>query len=112
MRQVRAPLVASLKGEHYTYDGISSMLRRSIETANVRRSARGVEKMESFGFRDLKGKGATDMYYACQAADRGNPAADRPRQQNHDRNLCQAPLAGGRRAEHGGDGLNIQTTGY
>ena len=63
VRRLRAPLVGTLKGEHYTYDGISSMLRRSIEVANVRRVARGVAPMQSFGFRDLKGKGATDMYY-------------------------------------------------
>lgn len=63
VRRLRAPLVATLKGEHYTYDGIASMLRKSIETANVRRKARGQSEMESFGFRDLKGKGATDMYY-------------------------------------------------
>lgn len=66
VRRLRAPLVATLKGDHYTYDGISSMLRRSIETANVRRRARGIPEMESFGFRDLKGKGATDMYYIAK----------------------------------------------
>ncbi len=66
VRQLRAPLVATLKGDHYSYDGISSMLRRSIETANVRRKARGIAPMESFGFRDLKGKGATDMYYLAK----------------------------------------------
>lgn len=63
VRRLRAPLVGTLKGLHYSYDGISSMLRRSIETANVRRKARGLSPMESFGFRDLKGKGATDMYF-------------------------------------------------
>lgn len=66
VRQLRAPLVATLKGKHYSYDGLSSMLRRSIEVANVRRAARGIEPMESFGFRDLKGKGATDMYYIAK----------------------------------------------
>lgn len=66
VRRLRAPLVATLKGEKYTYDGISSMLRRSIEVANVRRTARGQAEMESFGFRDLKGKGATDMYYLAK----------------------------------------------
>lgn len=66
VRQLRAPLVASLKGEHYTYDGISSMLRRSIKKANALRLAKGVAPMESFGFRDLKGKGATDMYYIAK----------------------------------------------
>ena len=63
---LRAPLVATLKGEHYTYDGISSMLRRSIAVANVRRKARGIDALESFGYRDLKGKGATDMYYIAR----------------------------------------------
>jgi len=42
------------------------MLKRSIETANVRRAARGQEPIASFGFRDLKGKGATDMYYLAK----------------------------------------------
>lgn len=66
VRTLRAPLVATLKGKHYTYDGISSMLRRSIAAANKKRRARGVAEMESFGFRDLKGKGATDMYYQAK----------------------------------------------
>lgn len=66
VRQLRAPLVATLKGELYTYDGISSMLRRSIKTANERRRANGITEMESFGFRDLKGKGATDMYFVSK----------------------------------------------
>jgi integrase len=66
VRQLRAPLVGTLNGKHYTYDGISSMLRRSIEVANVRRDARRVPRMPSFGFRDLKGKGATDMYFQAK----------------------------------------------
>ena len=68
VRALRAPLVATLKGDHYTYDGISSMLRRSIAAANARRQARGLSPMESFGYRDLKGKGATDMYYLGKVA--------------------------------------------
>ena len=40
------------------------MLKRSIEVANERRKHRGVAPMASFGFRDLKGKGATDMWLA------------------------------------------------
>ena len=39
------------------------MLRRSIAVANQHRQANGISPIESFGFRDLKGKGATDMYY-------------------------------------------------
>lgn len=56
------PLVKRLDGRPYTYSGIASMLRESIKVANERRRARGVAPMESWGFRDLKGKGATDMW--------------------------------------------------
>jgi integrase len=49
-------------GQPYTYDGISAMLKRAIKKANVERSRGGREKIASFGFRDLKGKGATDMW--------------------------------------------------
>lgn len=58
------PLVHTLKGNAYTYGGISTMLKRSIEAANESRKARGLMPMASFGFRDLKGKGATDMWLA------------------------------------------------
>jgi integrase len=61
--KINEPLVRRLDGGFYTYDGLSSMLKRSIETANERRKARGIAPMASFGFRDLKGKGATDMYF-------------------------------------------------
>ena len=66
VRKLVEPLVRRLDGGFYTYDGLSSMLKRSIETANVRRAARGVAPMASFGYRDLKGKGATDMYFIDQ----------------------------------------------
>jgi integrase len=62
VRQLREPLVKRLDGGAYTYDGLSSMLKRSIEVANVRRAARGKPPIAPFGFRDLKGKGATDMW--------------------------------------------------
>lgn len=58
------PLVHRLDGNAYTYDGICSNLKKSIEVANLRRKARGIAPMPSFGFRDLKGKGATDMWLA------------------------------------------------
>ncbi len=64
--KLREPLVKTLKGKHYTYTGLNSMLRRSIQKANVLREAKGIEPMPYFGFRDLKGKGATDMYYLAQ----------------------------------------------
>lgn len=60
--KITEPLVHTLKGEIYTYDGISSMLRRTIAAANAWRKARGIQEMASFGYRDLKGKGATDMW--------------------------------------------------
>lgn len=45
-------LIHNLKGDAYTYDGLCSMLRRYI----------GKAKVPGFGFYDLKGKGATDMW--------------------------------------------------
>jgi integrase len=41
-------------GRPYTYDGLCAMLKRSIKKARV----------PTFGFYDLKGKGATDMWQA------------------------------------------------
>lgn len=54
------PLIHTRKGEAYTYGGISSMLRRVI--VKVRKTKPELKTMEGFGFRDLKGKGATDMW--------------------------------------------------
>lgn len=56
------PLVHTLRGDAYTYTGITSMLTRAIKKANAERSRKGLPKMPPFGFRDLKGKGATDMW--------------------------------------------------
>lgn len=47
-------LIHKMDGHAYTYDGICGMLRRYIRKL----------KLESFGFYDLKGKGATDMWLA------------------------------------------------
>ena len=66
IRKLREPLVKTLKGNHYTYSGLNSMLRRSIQAANKLRAARGEDPMPYFGYRDLKGKGASDMYYLAQ----------------------------------------------
>lgn len=46
--------IRTRRGEPYTYSGICSMLRRYINGA----------KVQGFGFYDLKGKGATDMWRA------------------------------------------------
>lgn len=56
------PLVHTRIGGAYTYTGIMSMLTRSIAKVNRERMAKGLTKVPSFGFRDLKGKGATDMW--------------------------------------------------
>lgn len=57
-------LVHNLKGEGYTYSGISSMLTTAITRANKLRKEKGLATFPRFGFRDLKGKGATDMWLA------------------------------------------------
>lgn len=62
--RIDQPLVHNLKGEGYTYSGITSMLTKAIEKANKAREKKGLPKIASFGFRDLKGKGATDMWLA------------------------------------------------
>lgn len=56
------PLIHTLKGEAYTYGGLSSMLKRAQTKA--RENIPTLKNMPSFGFRDLKGKGATDMWLA------------------------------------------------
>ena len=60
--KLRQPLVRKLDGHAYTYDGLSTMLKRAIAKANRRRKGFGHFPIPSFGFRDLKGKGATDMW--------------------------------------------------
>lgn len=60
--KLRQPLVRTRDGHAYTYDGLSAMLKRAIAKANQARKAAGQEPIHSFGFRDLKGKGATDMW--------------------------------------------------
>lgn len=51
---IHTTLIRTLKGEPYSYEGLKSMLQRSIEKAGVK----------TFGFYDMKAKGATDMYLA------------------------------------------------
>jgi integrase len=56
-------LIHTGDGKPYTYDGLCAMLRRYIgkTKTNQARKAAG-EKIVGFGFYDLKGKGATDMW--------------------------------------------------
>lgn len=58
--QIGQPLVHTRKGKRYSYTGIMAMLTASIKRANKGRPEG--QKIASFGFRDLKGKGATDMW--------------------------------------------------
>ena len=60
--QMNQTLVHTQEGDPYTYSGITSMLGRAIKLANNARVKKELPKMASFGFRDLKGKGATDMW--------------------------------------------------
>ncbi|NNM70213.1 MAG: tyrosine-type recombinase/integrase [Gallionella sp.] len=64
--RIGKPLICCSRGKYagqrYTYDGISSMLKRAIVSANTEHVKKGQTKMLPFGFRDLKGKGATDMW--------------------------------------------------
>lgn len=60
--KLRQHLVHTRDGKAYTYDGLSAMLKRAIVKVNAAREAEGLNRFPSFGFRDLKGKGATDMW--------------------------------------------------
>ncbi|OZI64589.1 integrase [Bordetella genomosp. 4] len=61
------PIVHTADGNAYTYSGITSMLTRAQAKARKRQ---GMENMPSFGFRDLKGKGATDMWLSGERIER------------------------------------------
>jgi len=64
--QIGQPLVHNRKGKRYTYTGIMAMLTAAIRKANKGRA----QPIASFGFRDLKGKGATDMWKDGTAIER------------------------------------------
>ena len=62
------PIVHTLTGEAYSYSGISAMLKRA--QGKARQKHKALAKMPAFGFRDLKGKGATDMWLAGEPIER------------------------------------------
>lgn len=66
--QLRQPIVHTRDGERYTYTGLSAMLRRA--QVKVRVEVPELAAMPSWGFRDLKGKGATDMWLAGEPIER------------------------------------------
>lgn len=57
---ITQPYLHTLKGEVYTYDGLCSMFRRIQK--RVRKEVPDLAAMPTWGFYDLKGKGATDMW--------------------------------------------------
>ena len=62
--QLHQPILHTLKGDPYTYDGLSAMLRQAQDKVRAAHAAKKgpLADMPSFGLRDLKGKGATDMW--------------------------------------------------
>lgn len=62
--QLRQPILHRLDGDAYTYDGISAMLKQAQDKVRAAQKKTGgpLADMPSFGLRDLKGKGATDMW--------------------------------------------------
>lgn len=66
------PIIHTRRGTSYTYTGLGAMLRRSIERVKATHQAANgpLAEMQGFGLRDLKGKGATDMYVAGESIER------------------------------------------
>ncbi|MDS1142013.1 tyrosine-type recombinase/integrase [Pusillimonas sp. SM2304] len=62
---LRRPIVHTRKGEPYTHTGIDAMLRRAQAKAKKK-----LPTLLPFGFRDLKGKGATDMWLSDEPIER------------------------------------------
>lgn len=61
-------IVHTMAGKPYSYSGLSSMLKRA--QAKARKASKAMRDMPSWGFRDLKGKGATDMWLAGEPLER------------------------------------------
>lgn len=59
---ISQPWVRRLDGKPYTYDGLDTNFRRYQSVA--RKTIPACAGMRSWGFQDLKGKGATDMWLA------------------------------------------------
>jgi integrase len=62
--QLHQPILHRLDGDPYTYDGLSAMLKQAQDKVRAAHKKAGgpLASMPSFGLRDLKGKGATDMW--------------------------------------------------
>jgi integrase len=70
--QLHQPILHRLDGDAYTYDGLSAMLKQAQSRVRKEHAAKGgpLAAMPSFGLRDLKGKGATDMWLAGEPIER------------------------------------------
>lgn len=66
--QLHRPLVHTQHHKPYSYSGISAMLKRA--QAKARESDKALATMPPWGFRDLKGKGATDLWLAGEPIER------------------------------------------
>lgn len=64
--KLHQPILHRLDGEAYTYSGLSAMLKQAQARVRLEHRRKGgpLATMPSFGLRDLKGKGATDMWRA------------------------------------------------
>lgn len=64
--QLHQPILHRLDGEAYTYDGLMSMVKQAQAKVRREHAKKGgpLADMPAFGLRDLKGKGATDMWRA------------------------------------------------
>jgi integrase len=62
--QLKQPILHRLDGAKYTYNGIAGMLTQAQNKVRALHAKRDgpLRNMPSFGLRDLKGKGATDMW--------------------------------------------------
>lgn len=69
--QLHQPIVHRLDGEGYTYDGLCANLKKAQARARVAAKKAGTPlTMPSWGLRDLKGKGATDLWLAGEPIER------------------------------------------
>jgi hypothetical protein len=102
----REPLVRTLNGEFYTYDGLCGMLKKAIKAANVRRAREGWPR-SVVRLPRPEGQGR-HRYVAGRRADREDPGAARAREQDDHGNLCEAALARSGAAEHREDRMNLR----
>ena len=85
-------------GKPYTVDGIGAMFRRDVVAAGILTTDDQGKQHVDFGLRDLRAKGATDMFRSG-CADSADSIASRPQQRTHNRDLSQRSACGDRQAK-------------